>query len=212
MKGITSQQRIYLMSTLWRNAARFQGWAESDEARRYWVYAQVLGHWPDHAKTLAKGKTIRTRDFVKSADRDDFGAVKRELLDLAGLKAKPGDDPVKRTKVWVIQQRLMPCYLLYRPGTALATILHDRFKRYAGLNSVEDLSPADLDNVIMTLEARVNVVRNEAGDSHHAMCARAGVQRWKPCGKDCPECRGAEHAAEIEPEPEYAGASEGQPF
>ena len=188
MKGITKAQRIYLMGTLWPDACQFQGWQVKDEARRYQVYAETLGYWADHAKTLEKGRPIRTADFVKGADRDDFGEIKRALLDLAGLKAKQRDDPARQTLLWVIAHRLMPCYALYRPGKALETILQERFKRISGWNTVADLEPADLKKLIYTLEARVHAAMSEAGETHHKMCRRAGVERWKPCPAGCVEC------------------------
>ena len=186
---INRKQKIHLMADLWPAACSQQDWPIKDDARRYALFADVLGHWPEHAATLAAGGHISCNDFVKSRDRDDFGEVKARLLLLAAADLTQSD-PVRRTRLWIIRERLMPCYRLYRPGPALTTILHERFKRVAGINDLEDLGSDDLQKIIFTLEARVHQARKSAGQTKHEMCQAAGVLCWSPAPVDCGECAG----------------------
>lgn len=185
---MTSQnQKIHLNAELWPDACKQQGWNPRDRDKLYDIYARVLGHLEPHKTKLAKGGRISACDFKSVGTRDDFGEVKKELLLLAG-KDLLGDSPGRRRLLWIIEQRLTPCYRLYRPEAALDTILRERFGRRRGLNTIHDLADPDLEKLIFTLEGRVNDCRNEAGHSHHEMCAKAEVELWKPCPKDCWIC------------------------
>lgn len=184
---ISKEQRIYLMADLWPSACKQQGWQRNDDARRYALFAEVLGHFPDHARTLADGGHISCNDFKKTRDRDDFGAVKARMLILAAADLRD-EDPVKRTRLWIVNDRLIPCYRLYRPGAALAMILKERFKRIDGINGLEDLTLKQLEHLIFTLEARINSLRSDAGHSKHEMCQAANVDCWNPGPGSCKEC------------------------
>jgi hypothetical protein len=219
---INKEQRVYLMADLWPNACKQQGWDRNDNARRYALFAELLGHWPDHKRTLDGGGHISCNDFVKTRDRDDFGTVKARLLLLAAADLLE-DDPVKRTRLWIVNYRLIPCYRLYRPGTALTTIMKERFKRVPGMKVLEDLTSEELEHLIFTLEARVNTLRNVAGHTKHEMCQAANVDCWNPGPDNCPKCnretrddKEIEKAMEIDEDmaagPVLPGGSENEPF
>lgn len=183
---ITRAQKIHLMAELWPNACAHQGWDEADKPKRYALFARILGQRDPHKATLAAGRDISCNHFVKTAERDDFGDVKNELLLLAGADLIQ-DSPTRRTFLWVIEQRLMPCYRVYKAEASLETILRERFGRVKGINTIHDLRDADLEKLIFTIEARVNVARAAAGDTHHGMADRAGVKPWR-CARDCWQC------------------------
>lgn len=182
----TQKQKIHLNAELWPAACKQQGWEARDRAKLYEIYARKLGHLEPHKTTLARGGRISACDFVSGSDRDDFGEVKKELLLLAGADLLESD-PVRQRRLWIIEQRLMPCYRLYK-ADGLETILRERFGRIRNVNTIHDLSNDNLEKLIFTLEARINTARNEAGDSHHEMCHNAGVETWKPCAKECYLC------------------------
>lgn len=212
----TQAQKIHLNAELWPAACRQQGWKPKDREKLYEIYARVLGEREPHMSKLAEGGRISACDFVSAPGRDDFGDVKKELQLLAGNDLLQAD-PIRRQRLWKIRSRLMPCYRVYRPDAALETILRDRFKRVRLVNGIDDLGSADLEKLIWTLEARVNVCRNDAGETHHQMCDKARVKPWR-CPAKCERCAQvyrnnlsgksaeavAEYFSQVEPDPEYA--------
>lgn len=185
---ITKSQRITLMAELWPAACRQQGWDENDKTMRYAVFAEVLGDREPHKSNLAAGGHISANDFLSEGERDDFGAIKRHLLLLSGKDLLQAD-PVRRRLLWIVTDRLMPCYRVYKPGAALETILRERFSRIKGVNTIDDLSLTNVKKLIYTLTARVNTARKAAGDTPHEMCQAAEVQCWRPPPSKCPQCQ-----------------------
>lgn len=194
---MNKQQRIYMMAEIWPEACEFQGWDRNDKEKRYEVFARVLGHKPRHADTLARGEHISFNDF----DQDDFGDVKKELLQLAGKV--PTHDPKKQNLLWVIRNRLRPCLAVYHPypDAYMRTVLKMRHKIFKGVETVDDLSAVEvrrpskknpgrmitdspLKQFLFTLSRCVDELRQKAGDSVHEMNQRAQV----PCRDDCRIC------------------------
>jgi hypothetical protein len=81
---MSQAQRVYFMADIWPRACAAQRWNKTDPAKRYAVFAQVLGHIPRHATKLARAENISFNDF----DQADFDAVKAHCGMLASnLKA-----------------------------------------------------------------------------------------------------------------------------
>lgn len=171
---------------LWANACAYQGWdrlsTKDREAKRKEIMADVFGG-PKSAKDVNKDK--------------EFGAIKARFLMLAGNVQGGVEDGKakfdnKRRLLWVIEQK-KKLIALYQdhPDEYLHTVLRERFKRFNGLNSIDDLSaertnekPSQLEQLIFTLSARINDMRNDAGHTIHEMNTLARV----PCAKTCKAC------------------------
>lgn len=175
---------------------------------------------------------------LKDVDpRDGFSLVKRELLkEAARLQgAKEEVDPTierARTLRWVLEHELARCLALYHPAPMefILEIAADktRWRTREGMGrpiTLDDLDAtptfrevkgnqregeSQLDQLVMTVSARLNEMRNAAGDTGHEMCMKAGV-RCK-----CAKCRKG-HTAQKNSMPEavQAGADldpDNEPF
>ena len=203
---MSPDQRSYLLR-LWSAACKHQGW---DRA-----------HGLNSAAVNGLRKSVTEKVFGEPKSwkeinwREDYGRIKNHLLMLGGnvqgtIETDRPDMDEKRRLLTFIEGDLMRCLALYRPAERyVQDILRDGFRIYSGKKTIEDLSAAprppregedkprasQLKCLIYTLSARINELRNQAGDSVHDMRTRAGV----PCVcADC--CRGRlreEVAAEV---------------
>jgi hypothetical protein len=134
----------------------------------------------------------------------EFGAIKARFEFLAGrlqgaIEDGNTDLDKKRRLLWVMRRRLFPQLALYVPDNPeryVEAILKERFKLFKGISTPDDLSvqsrigtdgkpkPSPLLMLIMTFSARIDAMRQAAGDSVHAMNQRAHT----PCKRGCHEC------------------------
>lgn len=224
-----SQTSLYWR--LWAKACKAQAWnkaggmksAEVDAMRKA-VTREVLG------------KDVSSKDFTN----DQFTKIKAKFLELAGDLdgAMEVNQPTKgkaRNFLHVIAEQ-KKCLALYVDGSVEAyveQVIRDKFNR--GRRSermqVESLSnepgfntrfmretPSELAQLVMTLAARLNTMRNEAGDTIHDMKTKSGVLCG--CARCCraralqSPCATPEIINPDETEPVHAVLveSEGQPF
>lgn len=194
----TRDQIIFLKATLWPDACEAQQWNVKDRALQMQVLSSIVGRTIESSNELEKIK--------------EFGLVKRRLLELAGNLDGPLDnapeDEARRLRHH-IRTELLPCIALYVPDAEkyLREIINDgihhgrrveqrgldeltarpRVRFDARLGDFRE-SPGELQQVIMTLNGRLNSahppgLRNRAGDSLHDMRIKAGVGcGCKVCG------------------------------
>lgn len=193
---MTKPQRDLLLR-LWSAACRNQGWDKAHGLNSKMVDA------------LRKAETAKVfggeKSWTKIEWRVEFGRIKNHLLFLGGnvqgtMETDRPDLDEKRRLLKYIHDDLMKCLGLYRPPERyVQDVLRDGGpgrKIYSGITSIDDLSAAprppkegsdqprasQLQCLIFTLSARINTLRNEAGETIHAMRMRAGV----PCV--CAQC------------------------
>jgi hypothetical protein len=188
------------MADHWPAACRAQGWNDKDRALRIEVFSRILG------RPIASASEID--------ERGDYDVIKRELGTLAdSLDAAMDSDAeaaARRLRA-KIRGELMPCLALYTGGMDgaeryVATLIRGVVHRGRGgeQRGLDDLSaeprfrtvngaareiPSELDQLVMTISARLNGktgLRNKAGHTLHEMRTLAGLS----CG--CAACaRGA---------------------
>jgi hypothetical protein len=205
-----AQQHVFWR--LWQAACRAQGWTRA-------------AGWSESEITGQRREFLRRCGFesLTQVDRTNgFTRVKNELtlLTRPDLNAarETTDPALNRARVLrhVIRARLLPCLGLFEDAEAyLATICAGFFQRLSAFNrpaTLEDLDAhpgpdgkaSELDQVMMTLSARVDAKRRRAGMTVHDMRIAADV----PC--DCARC--TRHAAPLPPrQKEYQTAAK-QPF
>lgn len=178
---MTGKQRTYMMAELWPSVCRAQGWNVRDDAKRHELYIAALG------------KAKRFSAFTES----DFSMVKARMQTLAGNLAGAIEDGrpelnLKRQLLWKIRKEYRPCLALYvdAPDTYIQSVIRDKFGAVRGIKGLDDLSaqpdgpdfPSELEQLIMTLSARLNDMRGNAGDSIREMKQKAGLVS-KPVSK-----------------------------
>ena len=199
---ITKKQRTALMAQLWPDACEAQGWARSDDARRYQVFAAALGHLPRYAAILRERGEIHTGDLDKL---EGFTALKNHLLMLAGNVAatvKTDQPAVQRREAvtFRIEEHLrclalfpIPAPIGHAGAEALANKLAgdlawagrakgiaardwrelDAERRVRVRDGEPQESPSDLERLLMNLARIVNDRRGAAGLTIHEMNVRA---------------------------------------
>lgn len=171
---------------LWPQACRMQGWPKAEHESQRKEFLLRCGF----------------RSLTEVDKLDGFTKVLRELEILIRPSinsAREADDLTinrARTIRWVIRNEILPCLALYKadPQSFLDEIINDRFnklRRFEKL-TLDDLdarpipftdrrgklveTDSQLDQVRMTVNARLNTLRNEAGDTIHEMKIRAQVK------------------------------------
>lgn len=221
---LLSESQVKRFWREWADACRAQGWTTEKGVTSKQVDA--------HRKSLLKRAGFES---LKQVDRSaGFNRVLGELGILSS-RLKPTverDNPqidAERRKRWVIQNRLLPCLGVYvdNPDRYLASILQDKFAwkptgNYGVPMTLDDLAddpvivtgsagqlierPSQLDQVIMTLESRIQNRRKESGDSVHDMRMKAEIScDCRICTKPAPislqEATGTPDAPEAETTP-----------
>ena len=213
---MTAEQKSYLLR-LWSDACKYQGWTSANGVNSKMV--------DDLRKRETEKVFGEPRSWKTIHWRAEYGRIKNHFLFLAGnvkgtVETDRPDLDEKRRLLAFIAADLKPSLALYRPPERyIQDILRDGHRIYSGLKTIEDLSahprppkegeseprPSQLRCLVYTLSARINTLRNEAGDTIHDMRTRAGVV----C--TCAACtRGRtanEVAAEILAESDLAGES-----
>ncbi len=159
---MTKAQRVLLMVELWPKACLAQGWNVKDDSRRHDLYASVLD-----AKKRAKDFTNR-----------DFDKIKAALLALAcslqgAIEMEHPEIGEARRLRYVIGNNLIPELGRYveHPELYLRALIRDKFGVVAGVKDWWNLSavhpsleaPSELEQLRMTLAARIVQLRREAG-------------------------------------------------
>lgn len=199
---MTKNQRDLLLR-LWSQACRYQGWTSANGLNSKMVDALRRR---ETEKVFGEPKSWKEISW-----RGEFDKIKNHFLFLAGnvkgtIRTDRPDLDEKQRLLKFIQEDLLRCLALYRPPERyLQDILRDGHRIYSGLKTIEDLSaaprpprdgedqprPSQLQCLIYTLSARINTLRNEAGDTIHDMRMRAGLECT--CAACCP--KGANVAA-----------------
>lgn len=192
---ITKLQRIKILE-LWAKVCKDRDWKVGDRALRLATIGKILGR---ELKTL--DDVGRTEECTK---------VFAELQVMLGVSVRAGleagDPSLNKARNYrhVIMNELTPCLAIYVEDVPayLTAIMADKNRwwkvdRPAADITLEDLDarpifrrvkgelkefPSTLEQLMMTLSARLNVLRNKAGHTIHEMKTQAGV----PCG--CKHC------------------------
>lgn len=189
-------------------------------ADRHALHRQALGR-----EVSSKALTNRQLDAVLGV----FRSVSRP----ADVGAQLRQEDQERTRHLFAIEQLLRCVALYRDADAyLARVIKEKFRGATSLDALGDKprircrpgstdlqeGDSDLQMLRFTLAARLNVLRDEAGDSIHGMKAKAGVR----C--DCSVCmkarrEGVDEAAFARPGDadesgvaEVPAGAEGEPF
>lgn len=173
-------------------------------ADRHALHVRALGR-----EVSSKAFTNRQLDAVLGV----FRAVARPADVGAQMRQQ---DQERERHLYAIGQQLR-CVALYRePESYLARVIKDKFRgakslddlgdkpRIRCLPGTTDLQEGDSDLMMLryTLAARLNDLRNEAGDSIHQMKTKAGVR----C--DCAVCSKARREGKSSPPAEAGDADE----
>ena len=198
-KLMTKNQRIRLMGEWWPNACQAQGWPVNDREFRLKVFSNALE------------REITSANEINNTN--EFDRIKAYLLaaadDLPGA-LETGDPSLGDARRFrnVIAKDILPCLALYENDAKayLQTVVSDlvgwnRGDRPTRPPTLDDLSanpiprrdPPDfkhrmgasqLEQAMMTLNARLHTKRRAAGHSLHQMKTLAGVRcSCKECSK-----------------------------
>lgn len=195
-----SKAQVQTFWRLWAQAAQAQGWT-----REAGLNAAAI-----NAKRKEFLARLGFDSLTKVDRTDGFTRVKNELLVLVGTSLKAGlevNDPTlnkARNYRHLILNELSPCLGVYVADVTgyLTAIMEDKNRwwkidRPACDITLEDLNaqpifrrvkgelkefPSQLEQLVMTLSARLNVLRNKTGDTIHEMKLKAGVPC---CCRDC---------------------------
>ena len=147
-----------------------------------------------HVRALGRDVSSKT---LNNNQLDEVLKVFRAVARSADVGAQIRLQDQERERTLYAIEKQLRCVALYRDADAyLATVIKEKFR---GAKSLDDLGdkprircqpgttdlqegPSDLTMLIYTLAARLNGLRNAAGDSIHAMKTKAGVR----C--DCAPC------------------------
>lgn len=202
--NITPEQRKTIM-ILWGRVCKDRGWKQSDREFRLAKFSELIG------------REIKSTNDVGRID--ECTKLMKELTAMLGVSvaaAIEADDlTINRARVLrnQIAGELVPCLELYVEdvGSYIASIMEDKNRWWKIDRPVRDITmmdltatpirkwdvkikalrewPSQLEQLQYTLAARLNTLRNKAGDTVHDMRTRAGV----PCG--CSKCVAQRNAA-----------------
>ena len=220
--NITKLQRITLVQ-LWNKVCKDRGWSASDRTLRLATMGELLG------------RAIESMDDIGRTD--ECTKVMNGLKAMLGVSVKAGLELAEpeRNQARILKHKIMnellPCLALYVEDVPayVTGIMEDKNRwwkidRPACEITLEDLDskpifrfvkgerkefPSTLEQLMMTLAARLNSKRNEAGQTIHEMKLAAGVFcDCSPCSKARAALAngGAAALAEIPPLP--AGVDE----
>lgn len=194
--NITKAQRIKILE-LWAKVCKAHEWKVSDRGLRLATIGKILG------------REIQSLDDVgRTAECTKVFAELQVMLGVslrAGLEANDPTLNKARNYRHVIMNELTPCLGVYVADVTgyITAIMEDKNRwwkidRPAVEITLEDLDakpifrrvkggelkefPSTLEQLMMTLAARINTLRNKAGDDIHTMKTKAGVF----CG--CAQC------------------------
>jgi len=185
-----------LLWSLWRNACDAQMWRSP---------ACTLEEVEQHRKRVTLEVFGSPRSWKSINQKEEFDKLKSRLELLAGKVQGGIEDGHReygdqRRLLWKFHEVQYKCVALYMPSPDkyLDRLLKERFKVVRDWTCIEDLDArptirtrkdgtayeaSDLLLFIETLDARINVMRNAAGDTIHEMKIKAGA----PCV--CVECK-----------------------
>lgn len=214
---ILSDSQVSTFWRLWSQACRSRGWTRQAGLSTADIDAK-------RKELLARCGFTSLTEVDRTAG---FTLLKNELIVLCGESVQAAretlDPDLNRARVLrhVIRTEVLPCLALYEesPLGYLQTVISGLSRWYntdrperpptlddltasptharQGRNDAFRECPSQLDQVLMTLSARVDAKRREAGHSKHEMKTRAGVK----C--DCARCRQPAPVVAV-PEPEPA--------
>jgi hypothetical protein len=194
---ITASQRITIMK-LYQQVCKERGWKAGDRDFRLAKFSELIG------RQLASSDDI--------GRIDECTKLMNELKSLLGVSVQAGleadDLTINQGRVLrhQILTELIPCLELYIHDVPayLTSIMEDKNRWWKIDRPIRDITLMDLDTkpiirrdrktgelvefpsplkqMLFTLSARLNVKRNEAGDTIHEMKIRAGI----PCA--CSKC------------------------
>ncbi|MDE2020943.1 MAG: hypothetical protein KGJ13_11455 [Patescibacteria group bacterium] len=204
---ITAAQRTVIMK-LWGRVCKDRGWKASDREFRLGKFGEIIG------------RPITSTDDIGRID--ECTKLMKELSALLGVDvqaAREADDlTINRARVLFHQicGELVPCLELYIADVRgyLTAIMEDKNRwwkidRPARDIKITDLTarpirkwdfktrsmkefPSQLEQLQYTLAARLNTLRNQAGDSIHDMRTRAGL------GCNCSKCISARNQSALQ--------------
>lgn len=194
---ITAPQRLTILK-LWGSVCKDRGWKTSDRELRLRTFSELVG------------RPLASTDEVERLD--ECTKLMNELKAMLGVSIKAGLEATDPTlnQARVLRNRiltdLVPCLELYLDDVRgyVTKIIQDK-NRWTKTDrptcelTVMDLtakpiiretrsgglyeSPSQLHQVLFTLTARLNDLRNDAGDTIHQMRTKAGLD----C--TCAQCR-----------------------
>lgn len=199
---MTKGQRITLMSDWWPAACRAQGWDKNDRDLRLRVLSEAV------KRPIKSASDLDTREDI-DAVKAYLGAL-TDNLDAAREVDDPTIGKARRLRSLILNQ-IVPCLSLYEPNpmgyvqTVITGLARWNTTDYPTRPpTLDDLdakpiiserrqSPSQLDQAVMTLSARLNSKRKQAGDTIHDMRLRAGLE----C--NCAQCARQRLAAAAQP-------------
>jgi hypothetical protein len=146
---MTTKQRMSILVDRWPAACRAQGWNKSDRELRLSVISSAVGR-----------PVNSLNDLDNSRDIDAVYAALGRLTDNVGRTVEvDNDEPGYRRRIlWLVRKH---GHELGGEPYILA-LARDRFHLTAGLRTIEDLSTEQLDQLMITLNARRQAkARNE---------------------------------------------------
>ena len=140
---MTSKQRIAILADWWPRAAEVQGWRRDDRAKRLEVVSEAVGREITSFNDLDNAVDI---DKVKA----HLGMLAEDLDATAELTPAGADYGYRRRLYWLIRKHARPL-----GGEPYVTQLaRDRFHLAEGFSTIQDLTTAQLHQLMMTLNAR----------------------------------------------------------
>jgi len=139
------------------------GWLMSEAQAavfwRLWAAVMKAQGWPSSENNARRHEVLAALGFssVKDVDmKDGFDRVKKRLEELADKVHNEREDAGQRRRFLhrIDEQCATLNALMGRDaaGAYLAVLRIERFKRFAGVNTVEDLPTVELEHVVMTLD------------------------------------------------------------
>lgn len=140
-----------------------EGWLMSEaQAAGFWrLWAAVMRAqgWPSSENNQRRHEVLASLGFasIKDVDmKDGFDRVKKRLEELADKVHNERIDEGQRRRFLhrIEEQRVTLVALMgsFEASSYLAVLWTERFKRFAGVNVVEDLPTVELMQVVMTLD------------------------------------------------------------
>ena len=218
---ITQSQRITIMQ-LWQRVCKDRGWKAGDRELRMDTFSRLVG------------RPLASTDDVERLD--ECTKLMNELKSMLGVSLKAGLEATDPTlnQARVLRTRiltdLVPCLELYLEDVRgyITEIIQDKNRwwkidRPAVEMTLMDLtakpvistdrktgllreSASQLEQLLYTLSARLNDLRNQAGDSVHDMRTRAGLD----C--TCAKCRARSAVLTLDALPAAEPVAVEQPF
>ena len=197
-----SGKQVWMLRRAWEAVCADRGWVPGDRAERLRVCGELLGRPLESFSSVGRlEECTRLVNGLRAMLGSDLQAGK-----------EAADPSTNRRRVWLrkIAAEIVPCLERYgvEPLAYIDSMAWDKFPRFKAegfprpvrvtdldarrilrpVNGALTESPGELEQVFLTLAARLDALRQEAGESVHGMKSGAGV----PCC--CARCRASVQA------------------